>query len=545
MKAECIDYRELPDQNPLFLDYLYNFPKVSDFYRPIPASPQAWRDRAGALLEREHFPRNTLVTLLEAYNRELGVSRTSLENLELLSDPGTVAVVTGQQVGLLGGPCYTAYKAATAVELAERLRGWGIAAVPIFWLAADDSDFDEVRSTHFVDGDGDLFSVSHPDVRTREQQMAGTARIADWESWLTPVADSLREGLPSEQIRDSMLQDYAPSRTFREAFVRWLSRVFSGQGLIFFDPLIEGYRPGLRRLFETAVAHRAELVQASLARRERLREAGFQPQVMVDESETFLFWLDGEARYKLESRGGEYRAKERPRVRYSPEGLMRALAAGEVRLAPNVLLRPLIQDYLFPTVAAVGGPAEVAYYAQVNAIAPFFGIEPMIYPRSAFTLVDRKSRRLLSKYEIPVARFLQLSEPELAELLLRGNGSQPVLDRLQELRDSVEEDLRVIYDGSLSSGLEEPELEMTKKAESRIVYQIEKVKDRIVANRAQRDSVVRRHLAHLTHHLAPRRQLQERCINFNYFLNEGGPDFIRRLIGAIDTECVAHKVLYL
>ncbi len=545
MKAECIDYRELPDQNPLFLDYLYDFPKVSDFYRPIPATPQAWRDRARAVLDREHFRRDALVALLSAYNRDLGVSPASLESLELLSDPGTVAVVTGQQVGLLGGPCYTAYKAATAVGLAGRLRSSGIAAVPIFWLAADDSDFDEVRSTHFIDGDGDLFSVSHPDVRSRDQQMAGTARIADWESWLAPVADSLQGGLPSDRIRDSMLRDYAPSRTFREAFVRWLSRVFSEQGLIFFDPLIEGYRPGLRRLFETAVARRTELVDASLARRRKLREAGFEPQVMDDESETFLFWLDGEARYKLERGGDEYRAKERPRVRYSSEELLKALAGGEVRLAPNVLLRPLIQDYLFPTVAAVGGPSEVAYYAQVNAIAPFFGIEPLVYPRSAFTLVDRKSGRLLRKYEIPVARFLQLSERELAELLLRGNGSQPVLDRLEELRDSVEENLRPIYDGSLSSGLEEPELAMTKKAESRIVHQIERVKDRIVANRAQRDSVVRRHLAHLAHHLAPQRRLQERCINFNYFLNEGGPDFIRNLIGAIDSECVAHKVLYL
>ena len=545
MKAECIDYRELPNQNPLFLDYLYDFSRVSDFYRPIPATAGEWRDRAQTVLGREHFPRDTLVSLLDAYNRDLGVSRSSLAHLELLADPATVAVVTGQQVGLLGGPCYTAYKAATAVELAERLRSWGIPAVPVFWLAADDSDFDEVRNTQFVDGDGDLFSVSHPDVRSRDQQMAGTTRIADWDSWLAPVADLLQGGLPSERIRGSLLQDYAPNRTFREAFVRWISRVFSEQGLIFFDPLIEGYRQGLRRLFETAVTRRSELVEASLARRKRLGEAGFEPQVMVDESETFLFWLDGEARYKLENRGDEFRAKERPRVRYSSEALLHSLSAGDIQLAPNVLLRPIVQDFLFPTVASVGGPAEIAYYAQVNAIAPFFGIEPVVCPRSAFTIVDRKSRRLLGKYGIPVARFLQSSEQELAELLLRGNGRQPALEKLEQLRDAVEESLRSIYDGALSSGLEKPELEMARKTESRIVSQLQKVKDRIVADRARRDAVVHRHLAHLVQHLAPHRQLQERCINFNYFLNEGGPDFVRRLVATIDTGCVEHKVLYL
>lgn len=545
MKSECIDYRELPDQNPLFLDYLYDFGKVAEFYHPLPASPDAWKSRARSVLERERFPRQQLSALLEDYNRRLGASQATLDNLALLADPETVAVVTGQQVGLLGGPCYTAYKAATAVELARRLRTWGIAAVPVFWLAADDSDFDEVRTTHFVDGDGGLFSVSHPDVRSDEQQMAGTARIDDWESWLAPVRTSLESGLPSARIRDSMLEDYAPRRTFREAFVRWISRVFREQGLVFFDPLIEGYRGGLSGLFETVISRREELVEVSLERRRRLRAAGFEPQVMVDEAETFLFWLEGEGRYKLEAADGAFRVRDRSRDRYSAETLLQGLASGKVRLAPNVLLRPIVQDYLFPTVTSVLGPAEIAYYAQVNAIAPYFGQEPMACPRSAFTIVDRKSRRLLDKYEIPASRVLQMEPRDLAELLLRGSGEQPALDKLEALRACVEQNVRVLFESSLGAGLEAPELEMTKKAESKILYQIEKVKRRLVANRAERDAVVRRHLDHLSHHLAPARKLQERCLNFNYFLNEGGPDFIERLIGAVESECSAHKILYL
>ncbi len=545
MKVECIDYRDLPGQNPLFLDYLYDFGRVSGFYRPLPETSEQWRARADAVLELEHFPRQRLIVLLEQYNRDLGVSGAAVDNLELLSDPSTVAVVTGQQVGLLGGPCYTAYKAATAVDLARRLRGWGIPAVPVFWLAADDSDFDEVCSTQFVDGEGQLFSVRHPDVRSRDQQMAGTTPIAEWDFWLGPVTGALESGLPSERIREGLLNAYAPHRTFREAFARWISSVFRDEGLILFDPLIEGYRSGLLRLFETAISRRADLVRASLECRSRLRQEGFEPQVMVDESETFLFLIEDEARYKLEASGGEYRVKERPGIRYTPEALLQALSSGDVKLAPNVLLRPLVQDYLFPTVAAVGGPAEVAYFAQVDAIASAFGSEPLVYPRSAFTIVDRKSRRLLEKYQLPVARFLQMSEYELAELLLRGNGRQPVLEKLEELRDSMTGGLRLIYDGPLSESLENPEIDMTRKAESRIRYQIDRVKDRFVANRAQRDTVVRGHLSHLTHHLTPRQKLQERSINFNYFLNEGGPGFIGELIRAVGSECFAHKVLYL
>ena len=545
MKSECIDYRELPNQNPLFLAYFYDFRKVSEFYRPIPQSPEEWRARARSVVERDRFPRDTLVGLLDRFNRDLGASEAALANLDRLADPGTVAVVTGQQVGLFGGPCYTAYKALTAVALVRRLRSWGIPAVPVFWLAADDSDFDEVRSTQFLDGDGELFTVEHPDLRSRSQQMAGTAPIGRRESWLSEAADSLERGLPSASIRDAMLDDYAPQRTFREAFARWISRLFSEQGLIFFDPLIEGYRSGLHSLFETAISRRAELVSASLERRDRLRAAGFEPQVQVEESETFLFWIDGLGRYKLESRGGEYRAKDRPKFRYDTDALLRGIGAGEVQVAPNVLLRPLVQDYLFPTIASVGGAAEVAYYAQVNAIAPRFGIEPVMLPRSAFTVVDRKSRRLLDKYDLGVGRVLRLSEREIAEILLVGNARQPVLERLEQLREAVMGNLRAIYEGSAGRNMDEPERSMTKNAESRILRQIDKVRDRFVAGGAQRDEVVRRHLLHLTHHLAPRRQLQERCLNFNYVLNDGGPDFIGRLIDEIDPECFAHKVLYL
>jgi bacillithiol synthase len=542
MKSECIDYRDLPGQNPLFLAYMYDFDRVSTFYSPLPDSAEAWRNRVRTVLDSPRFSRERLLTTLDGFNRELAGSEETLRNLDRLGRRDTIAVVTGQQVGLLGGPGFAAYKAATAVQLVRRLRDLGFSAVPIFWLAADDSDFDEVRTTHFFNG-ADLVRVDHPDNRLRPGQMAGTVRLAAPEAWLAPAEGVLESGPHWEGLRRDLLADWASGRSFREAFGRWMSRVFKDYGLVFFDPLASGYRRELGSFYRTAIERRSELREASGRRRAALEKAGFPIQVRVDEAETFLFLIRGEERFKLEFKAGEYRPKGLKRLRFSPEELADAVEAGSVAVSPNVLLRPILQDYLFPTAASVAGPSEVAYYSQVNALAPFWGLETVVYPRAAFTVVDRKSQRLLRRYRLAVEEVLASHPDALAERILRHEEAGRILGGFDALKSCVGEQVENLRREVSARDLSVAE--MLDKAERKIRYQIDKVSQRFVANQRDHHEHYRRHISHLKNHLLPNDKLQERVLNFSYMLSEGGPDFLGELVGMIQPDCPSHRVLYL
>ncbi len=544
MKSDCIDYRHLPGQNPLFLAFMYDFERVQSYYRPLPTSREEWLARVQRVLDAPSFPRSDLIELLDGFNRELNVSEESLRNLEMLSRPDSVVVVTGQQVGLMGGPSFALYKAATAVRLVRRLRSWGIPAVPVFWLASDDSDFDEVASTDFLStGAGEILSLTHPDPRGRKEQMAGTVPLGEDARWWQEARRLLENSLVDPSLREGLLSAYEPGRTFREAFARWMSRVFSTQGLVFFDPLLPGYRDGLTGFFKVAIERREELVAALMERNAELLEAGFSPQVHVESTETLLFWLKGRERYKLDFQNDAYRAKGLPRLHLTGDELVKALSDGSGLVAPNVLLRPIVQDFLFPTVVGVTGPSEVAYFSQVNAIAPFWEKELLVTPRLAFSVVGRKSGRLLAKYGLTPEALLTSSQEELIEQVLRQGETRRVLESVDGLRFCLEEKLV-----ELKESLEEidaPVAAMVEKAAGKIRHQVERVNHRFVLNRQELDGLLRRHLTYLRNNLLPSGHLQERVINFNYFLNEGGPDFLEELIQADDRECPSHRVVYL
>jgi len=544
MKFDCIDYRHLPGQNPLFLAFMYDFEKVQSYYRPLPTSREEWLSRVRTVLDSPLFPRADLIELLEGFNRGLNASEESLRNLELLSRPDSVVVVTGQQVGLMGGPSFALYKAATAVRLVRRLRSWGIPAVPVFWLASDDSDFDEVASTKFLSTEeGEILGLTHPDPRTRTEQMAGTVPLSEDDRWWQETRLTLERSLADASLRGRLLSAYEPGRSFREAFARWMSRVFSTQGLIFFDPLLSGYRDGLRDIFKVAIDRREDLVAALMNRNAELLEGGFSPQVHVESSETLLFWLRGMDRYKLDFRNDAYRAKGLPRLQLTGDDLLAALSDGSGRVSPNVLLRPIVQDFLFPTVVGVTGPSEVAYFSQVNAIAPFWNKELMITPRLGFSVVGRKSGRLLAKYGLSAEDLLTRSREDLAEQVLRQGETRRILERVDGLRFCLEEKLVELKE-SLDE-IDAPVAAMMEKAAGKIRHQVERVNHRFIVNRQELDEVLGRHLTYLRNSLLPSENLQERVINFSYFLNEGGPDFLEKLIETDDQECPSHRVVYL
>lgn len=545
MRIERLDRRRLPGQSRLYLQYLHDFDQVAPLYGGGPAhtGPRALVRRAEAVRGRgSSFPRETLVRILLDFNARAGSGPSTRENIEKLRDSRTVAVVTGQQLGLFGGPALSVYKALTAVSLARVLEAHGCPAVPVFWLPSDDSDFLESRSTAFFGPQGSLLPLGYSGPSPPSATMVGTVSLEATDDPLKQLQDGAPASDSQEAILQTLQSAYAPGTLFTDAQGRWLAQLFRNQGLILFDSLQRGYKGELSRVFETAVLERKGLIRSLQNRARELEAGGHRVQVPVESSESLLFWLEERRRYKLEYRSGAYWSRGSRSLRLRPEELLDRVRTGTGEFGPNVLMRPIVQDHLFPTVAYVGGPSEVAYFSQVSAISSCWGIHCCVFPRVGITVVDRKSQRLLKKHSLDLVELLSLGAGRITQRVARTGASKQVLEEFDRISEVVMESLARLQEDIVRV---DPSLaKMVPKAWKKVFYQMNRVEHRFLDNYRLRDRVVGSHLDYLYARLHPGEKLQERVVNFNQFLMEEGPGFIDGLLEAIDPFCMGHQVIH-
>ena len=541
MKSECIDFRTLPGQNDLFLAYLHDFETVAPFYSPLPFTRDDLDERVAKVLRAQHLSRHALMPVLRKLNSDFNQHEAVARNLDKLESMDTLAVLTGQQVGLFGGPCYGVYKAASAVQVAAYLESRGYSAVPVFWLASDDSDFEEVRSVQFFDDDGSLAGLRHPDERKHSRQMAGTVPVNS--ATLVEFLEKLRGPASLDEIIQLIEASYGPGSSFRDGFASWLAGLFGRYGLVLFDPLGVGYREHLKDFVRIALHRRDDLVTTVQQRGNDLRKAGFPVQVRVEETETFLFLIDPPNRFKLEFRNGYFEAKGRRSFRFDLSELQHGIEKDEITVGVNVLLRPILQEYLFPTFGSVTGPAEIAYLGQVSSLSSYWDQEIAAIPRAAFTIIDRKAQRLLERYDLQAEEILKLTPLQLAEEILRQGQAAAVLDDFDRLRRNLSARLLQLREKIAAEDSTIPEL--LDGASRKMHYQIDKVCRRFVLNHFSHEGHREGHLAYLGNHLFPRNALQERVLNFNSFLTTEGHGLVDQVVSKIDPENVSHQLLYL
>jgi bacillithiol synthase len=519
MDCRILSFRELPHQPKLFLDFVDQLELTRPFYAHTPTM-DAVRQVARSL-EYPAERRRTVAAILKEQNQGFGAGPATLANLERL-ERGAIAIVTGQQVGLFGGPAYSFYKALTAVQLAEELTQEGIDAVPLFWMATEDHDLDEVRATNwFADGQLRRFELAAP-------SNAGhpVGRIPLGEA----VADLVREAATSlEKIGDvAMARDlaasYQPEATYGSAFGKLLTRLFSKQGLIVIEPLDRRLHAVAAPVFRKVVEQRDELISGLLQREKQLEASGYDAQVKVTAKNTLLFRINGAGREAISESNGAFKTSTET---WSTDGLVRLVEAEPHTFSPNALLRPVVQDYLFPTAAYIGGPAEISYFAQSEVVyRHILGRMPVLLPRAGFTLVDAKASKLLQKYEMPVEDVWRGSQVVRKRMEAHSvpAGLAESLERTQNETDRMLEALGKEI-GKLDSTL----LGAVENAKSKISFQVENL--RLKAGRAldERNNVIGEHERYLESLLYPNKALQSRELCLLPLLARWGPDGMREL----------------
>ena len=396
MECHCIRSSALPHTTKLFAAFLDDFSRVASFYSH-PPTLEGIRRAAGELRYAPEM-RRAVVDVLREQNHQFGSDGTTERNLERLA-AGAVTVVTGQQVGLFGGPAFSFYKALTAIALARQLSENGVDAVPVFWLATEDHDLAEVNHSDWLDAQSELWRIEVAPAGTGGRRVGEILLGPEIQGAIESAAELLR-GPDAGLVEKALREAYRPTESFGSAFGKMMARLLAGHGIILLDALDARLHRLAAPLYRRALDESAELAKDLVTRGKKLDRAGYHAQVKVTEKSTLLFCsVDGQ-RLPLRPRSSGFVAGN---ASFSAEELRAALESTPEAFSANVLLRPVVQDTLLPTAAYVGGPAEVAYFAQCEVVyRRLLGRMPAVVPRATFTLVEPHVANLLKKCGLEV-----------------------------------------------------------------------------------------------------------------------------------------------
>lgn len=546
--VEWLDYRQLPLESggfsELFFDYVYEFTEVERFY-PFNFRESAHYQTAMSAISERTYDRQALVRVLEEQNTAFGSTAKALDNIALLLKPTTFAIVTGQQVGLFGGPLYTVLKTITTIKLSERLKQKypQFDFVPVFWIEGEDHDFAEMNHVSVLDGENKVTPIQYlPGGEMPERNLGPIGELVFDESLLQTFA-ALESALQKTDFSDEVLRKlkecYSPGRTFTQAFTAWMNFLFEDYGLVFLSANNPGIKRILSPLFLKEISGFPKTSQAVIRQSAELEEK-YHAQIKAKSINLFLFHKGG--RFLIEPREHDFSLKGTRHFLQKDELITIASETPEL-LSPNVVLRPIAQDTLLPTLAYVAGPSEIAYHAQLKPLYQEFNVlQPIIYPRASATFLEERAERAMEKYGLGLAEFFEDGEKVTAKVaervsevkadVLFGSASATFHDALNELKFGLKE-----IDPTLLGALE--------GVKSKIDGNLNVLKEKTVAAQKRRHETALRQVEKALTSLLPNGVLQEREINVIHFMNKYGPDLVKWLVGEVDIAGFKHQILSL
>ncbi len=519
MGCVSIPFRRLPHQPKLFVRLIDDYSSVNRFYAHPPNMEAVKQVASGLDYPAER--RREVTRILREQNAALGASAAALSNLEKL-ERGAVAVVSGQQVGLFGGPAYAFYKALTAIQLAAELSEAGIPAVPIFWMATEDHDLDEVRHVTWFDS-GKLMRFELP-ADAAAGRPVGRVPLGPAIEEKVTKAVGLLSGPASETISGILEQSYRPEETYGGAFGKLFSQIFAEQGLILLDPLDARLHRIAAPLYRRALEDRDELNDKLLQRDKELEGAGYDVQVKVTARSTLLFTIRDGVRQPVAASNAHFKSGEASWTR--EEALQLADASPET-FSANALFRPVVQDYLLPTAAYLGGPAEIAYFAQSSVIYEHvLGRMPVVLPRAGFTILDAKAEKLLQKYGLCIENLW--AGPQELRRKMESVSVPPALSDNFD-RDKAEMESTLAALGAQIEKLDPSLAGAVNTARNKIGFQLEKLRRKTGRALDQKNGLLADHERFLESLLYPNKSLQSRELCFLPFLARWGMEGLSEL----------------
>lgn len=535
----------LAGQNKLLNDFLNGKESISSFFGANPLKKEEMEFRIKNVMNRS-YNRQGLVEALELFHQRHHASIASQENMRKLRNEDTFVVIGGQQAGLLTGPLYTIHKIISIIQLAKKYENdFNISVVPVFWIAGEDHDIDEINHIHTINENEvkkqtyyhkntHAFSATKTDLDQKEMK-----------NWIQKIVKTFEETNYTKDLLIELNKTLEESVTFVDFFAKLLFKLFAKEGLV----LIDADDPNIRELegsmFEEMVS-KEDIVRSVLKdTKSKLVKSGYQETLQISEQSIHLFYHSNEGRQLLEvgEREGILQTKNKS-YQFTKDELLRIASEQPRLLSNNVVTRPVMQEYLFPTLAFVGGPGEVAYWAELKDIFEVFDLEmPPVFLRHMFTIFERNIVSAMDDFSLGIDGVLQSSLEEKKNEWVKAQINVDYKDvflqskkALLQLHEPLQE---------VTSEIAPNLIDFSKKNFLKIEEQI------LLLERKIEESILKRHEEQIAkwnriiHAVSPNGKPQERVLNIYYYINKYGPDFVHQLCELSLSWDYAHQVVEL
>ncbi len=536
--ALAVDIRTFPWIRRLAADYAFSFGNVAPFYAGDPATPGAW---AETIDRSRGFKRQAaeIARVIAAQQARRGAPAAARESAARLADQATRVIITGQQAGLFGGPLFTLLKAITTMKLAVQVtKDHRVPVVPVFWIDAEDHDWPEVSGCTVLDGE---FAPST--VRLADLAGAGTQPVARLEltDAIGSALDQLDHALPDSEFRPDLMAAlraaYQPGRGMAMAFGAFLEHVLGPHGLVVYDSSDAATKPLARDVFVREVSEPGNTARIAGRAGEALVARGYHAQATLADGSVSVFHLNAQ-RAPIRVDGDNANVGE---TTISLAQLVDEATQHPERFSPNVLLRPLVQDTVFPTICYVAGPNELAYLGQLKEVYGHFGIPmPLMYQRGTATLADSATIRFLTKYDLPLTALRAQDESALNQLL--ESQLPPTVEQALTAVSSVIDERM----GAVATAVPQidPTLEgAVKSTLGKLQHEVHALHNKVIQAAKRRDDTLRRQFQRAQALTFPQGHPQEREVGFVWFLNRYGPALVDRLMDELPLAMGHHHVL--
>jgi len=523
----------------LFTTYLSEFNRLSSFYAVNPFDLDAIRQKA----HNFSFPgdKKQAIEQLKAFNEGFELDEAALKNLDRLHEEDALALVTGQQLGIYGGPLYTMFKTISTIHLAGILeRELERPVIPVFWLADEDHDYDEIKNVTLLERDEVIsFDMDSP--------AEGTPPVAEmnlpetFKDFRNGVKDALFDTDFSEDLWNLLDACYRPGASIRKSFGDLIGKLFSGHGLVLAGSNDKSIKELSRECIKRSI-RQADQIRNVLEEQSSRLEKAFHRQVKLYDSN--LFYLDRDnGRTKIVRDGNRW--KTNGDIHWDTDQLLEEIDQQPWKFSPNVFLRPVFQDVLIPTLGYVAGPGEVAYYGQMKRMYDLFGLEmPVIFPRMSATLVEPAIDRILGVLPFEIGAYhdriedLESRYVEQAEKIDVETIFQDWKEKVKMITERKKEEISEI----------DPTLEgAAGKATAVYEGELDKLKGKVYRAIKQQEQTQLNRIRKIKANLFPNGELQERAISAIYFMNKYGCDIWDRILSELDEDeqFNRHKLIYL
>ncbi|PEX91287.1 bacillithiol biosynthesis cysteine-adding enzyme BshC [Bacillus cereus] len=489
----------------------------------------AFKQRVHDLREREFFRQDLVAHLLE-YNTKLQAGESTIRNVKALGDENTYVVIAGQQAGLLTGPLYTIHKIISILQLAkEKEESLGVRVVPVFWIAGEDHDMDEINHTFVTKNEKIKKTIFHDRNQKKASASESELSVEDCRKWIEDIFKTYPETNFTKDVLRFVDDALNKSNTYVDFFAYLITKMFAKSGLI----LVDSHHPELRKLevpfFKRIISKYNEVQEGLHNQQEVIKELGYKPIIETKSNAVHIFMEIDNERVLLEDIQGKFVGKDGAHS-FSYEELIEEIEKSPERFSNNVVTRPLMQEYVFPTLAFIGGPGELAYWSELQQVFHTVGFQmPPVVPRLTITYVERAITTDLTDLQLQESEPFLNNIDKLRENWLSNQIEEPIDDRFTEAKQEI-----IAIHTSLQQFVKkiDPGLSaFAGKNELKINEQIELLERMLKRNVEKKHEVQLNKFRRIQFALRPLGAPQERVWNVCYYLNQFGLDFVDRVMG--------------